>query len=499
MDQESRPLAWWTEAVFLDWRSRSGPRYARLAAAILEAIDHKTLREGTRVPAERALAAAVGVSRGTVVACFDHLVAAGVLARRQGDGTYIAGRPSWTATATSMTAALLRRMAADRETIDLSAAGPADLSHLPTAIQNVSFPSFPSHGLDPVGLPHLREAVARHLTRHQGLPSDPAQIVITNGAQEALWLLTRILPAGAILTSCPTYPGLNSVVGGSRAVIVPVPADGAGPDPAAVERAGRSPHSVAFVMPAGHNPAGGVMPLLRRQTLASLADAGRVTVIEDLALADLALGGPGEPGTPAPPDTGALPPLSALSPKVIAVGSASKLLWGGLRVGWLRVADDALRGALVGRKAALNLATSMVSQEMTAQLLEDITPGWLAAHRLALASRRDYLLALIGEHLPAWRVRPPQAGLSLWPELPLATADPFAHAAARHGVTLTPGSAACVCGAHANHIRLSFAERPAILELATERLAAAWASHAADLAATPLRPAHPGPFAQAVQ
>jgi DNA-binding transcriptional MocR family regulator len=201
MDQESRPLAWWTEAVFHDWRSRSGPRYARLAAAILEAVDRKTLREGTKVPAERALAAAVGVSRGTVVACFDHLVAAGVLTRRQGDGTYIAGRPSWTASATSMTAALLRCMAADRETIDLSAAGPADLSHLPTTIQNVNVPSFSSHGLDPVGLPHLREAVARHLTRYQGLPSDPAQIVITNGAQEALWLLTRTLPAGTVVTS----------------------------------------------------------------------------------------------------------------------------------------------------------------------------------------------------------------------------------------------------------------------------------------------------------
>jgi DNA-binding transcriptional MocR family regulator len=187
--------------------------------------------------------------------------------------------------------------------------------------------------------------------------------------------------------------------------------------------------------------------------------------------------------------------LSALSPRVIAVGSASKLLWGGLRTGWLRVPDDALRGALVGRKAALNLGTSIVSQEMTAQLLEGITRGWLEAHRLALARRRDYLLELIAEHLPAWRVRPPQAGLSLWAELPLTTADPFAHAAARHGVTVTPGSAACVCGAHGNHIRLSFAEQPATLEMAAERLAAAWASHAADLAAAPLHPAHPDPSA----
>lgn len=200
--------------------------------------------------------------------------------------------------------------------------------------------------------------------------------------------------------------------------------------------------------------------------------------------------GPGEQAATAATGAEAPPPLSALSPKVIAVGSASKLLWGGLRIGWLRVPDDALRGALVGRKAALNLATSAVSQEMTAQLLEDITPGWLQAHRVALARRRDHILALIAEHLPARRVRPPQAGLSLWAELPLTTADPFAHAAARHGVTVTPGSAACVCGAHVNHIRLSFAERPATLELAAERLAAAWASHAADLAAAPLQPAH---------
>ena len=67
---------------------------------------------------------------------------------------------------------------------------------------------------------------------------------------------------------------------------------------------------------------------------------------------------------------------------------------------------------------------------------------------------------------------PPDAGLSLWAELPVASADAFAHAAARHGVTVTPGSTACVCGAHGHYIRLSFAEQPGTLELAAERLAA---------------------------
>ncbi|HEX3966234.1 MAG TPA: PLP-dependent aminotransferase family protein [Trebonia sp.] len=524
MDQEPsvrHQLAWWTEAVFHDWRNRPGPRYARLAAAILEAIDRKTLREGTRVPAERTLAAAVGVSRGTVVACFDHLTSAGVLTRRQGDGTYVAGRPSWTATAGSVATALLRRIAAERETIDLSASSPGDLSHLPFPIPNGPVTSLDGHGLDPAGLPELRSAVARHLTEHQCLPTSPDQLVITNGAQEALWLLTRILPARTVLTSCPTYPGLTSSIGGSRAMVVPVPADVAGPDPTAIERAGHargpraggvpaggvpaggrsfppeggSPRAVAYLMPTGHNPTGAVMPLIRRQSLAALADAGRLTVVEDLALADLTLwptadvaaqaASPANAG-PVPP-----PPLSALSSRVIAVGSASKLLWGGLRIGWIRVGDEPLRGALIGRKAALNLATSVVSQSVTAQLLASVTPDWLAAHRAALTRRRDYLVALIGEQLPAWRVTRPAAGLSLWAELPLASADPFTHAAARHGVTITPGSTACVCGGHGNYVRLSFAEQPGTLELAAERLAAAWESHAQDLAAAPHHAAHP--------
>jgi DNA-binding transcriptional MocR family regulator len=483
MDQEFQSLAWWAEAVFHDWRQRPGPRYARLAAAILEAVDRKTLCEGTRIPAERVLAAAVGASRGTVVACLDHLVTAGVLTRRQGDGTYIAGRPKWTATTTSVATALLRRIAADRESIDLSASSPGDLSHLPPIDPAQAWASLDGHGLDPAGLPQLREQVARHLTERQGLPTDPGQLVITDGAQEALWLLTRIIPARTILASCPTFPGLASSAGGSRATITPVPADAAGPDPAAIERHGKAPGAVAFLMPTGHNPTGAIMPAVRRQSIAAIADAGRVIVVEDLALADLTLAPPGPGEVPAP--------LSALSPRVICVGTTAKLLWGGLRVGWIRVADEPLRSALTGRKSALNLAASAVSQAIAAQLLAALTPQWLAAHRAALTQRRDHLAALIREHLPAWTVQPPQAGLSLWAELPVSSADAFTHAAARHGVTVAPGALACVDGRHHNYVRLSFAEQPAALNLAAERLAAAWESHAADLAAAPVTPSGP--------
>jgi DNA-binding transcriptional MocR family regulator len=80
----------------------------------------------------------------------------------------------------------------------------------------------------------------------------------------------------------------------------------------------------------------------------------------------------------------------------------------------------------------------------------------------------------------------PAAGLSLWAQLPLDNADAFAHAAAaRHGVTIMAGGAACADGRHRHFARLSFAEQPGTLELAAERLAVAWELHAENLAASP--------------
>lgn len=471
MDQD---LTWWSEVVFGNWRQRSGPRYQRLAAALLDAVDRRVLREGTRVPAERTVAGAVGVSRGTVVACFEHLAAAGVLRRRQGSGTYVIGRPSWTArpATSSVATLLLRRMAGDRETIDLSVSGPGDLRHLPSVDPNGAWASLDGHGLDPTGLSQLRAEVARHLSEHQQLPTEPDQLVITAGAQEALWLLSRALNphSGSLVTTCPTYPGLRGAFSSTYRQIVTVGTDTAGAEPNSIERASRALGTLVYLMPTGHNPTGTVMTTVRRQAVAAIADAGRATIIEDLALADLTL------------DATPPLPLAALSPRIIAIGTASKLLWGGLRVGWIRT-DEPLRARVIAHKAAANLATAAVTQALTAQLLAAISPDWLAAHRGALARRRDHLADLLTARLPAWRVQKPPAGLSLWVELPVDSADTFAHVAVRHGVTVAPGSTACVDDHHHQFIRLSFAEPLDTLELAVERLAAAWESHTENLAA----------------
>ena len=469
MDQ-FRDLAWWAEVVFGGWVGRPGPRYQRLAACLLDAVSRRVLVPGARVPAERQLAMVVGVSRGTVVACFEHLVATGVLRRQVGAGTFVVGPPSW---ATSVRGAgvaelLLRRLAGDVPVIDLSVSCPGDVRHLPSV--PVALESLEGNGLDPHGLPSLRSAVASHLTTFGRLPTSADQIVVCAGAQEALWLLGRVLRPPQVLASCPLYPGLIPAFGSRLDV---VPGDVAGTTAVEVSRAPGG--SVACVMPDGHNPTGLVMSGIRRQAFASVADAERVVVVEDMALADLWLD---------PSRSLFLPPLAALSPAVIAVGSVSKLLWGGLRVGWIRASDPGLLDALVARKAALNLATSAVAQAYAAGLLLAVSSSWLSSHRAALVARRDHLVSLIGALLPAWSIDVvPAAGLSLWVRLPVADASAFAHVASRHGVMVAPGALACVCGSHRGYVRLSFAEQLDTLSLAVERLAVAWEAHSENLAA----------------
>lgn len=479
MDQD---LGWWAEVVFGGWHDRAGPRYQRLAAALLDAVSRRVLEAGVRVPAERTLARAVGVSRGTVVACFDELVAAGVLRRRVGSGTFVVGRPSWAAPGPApggVAELLLRRMADSDSMIDLSVSSPSDLRHLPAVDVGAAWGGLDGNGLDPRGLSGLRVAVARHLSSHQRLPTSPEQVVITGGAQEALWLVGRVLRPSVVLVSCPTYPGVAGAFG--RGNVAVVAGDAAGTDANAVARASAGAGaggSVAVVMPTGHNPTGLVMSGVRRQAFAAIADAGRVTIVEDMTLADLYL----EDGLSA--SSASLPlPLAALSTEVIAAGSVSKLLWGGLRVGWIRIGSARLRDALLARKAALNLATSGLAQTVVAALLDAVTDDWLRAHRAALVRRRDHLRGLIGSQLPAWDVSRPSAGLSLWVRLPVADAATFAHVASRHGVGVAAGGAACLDGQHRGYIRLSFAEQLDTLSLAVERLAVAWEAHSQNLAA----------------
>ena len=217
-------------------------------------------------------------------------------------------------------------------------------------------------GYDPFGLPALRVEVAAYL-RRLGVPTDPDQVLITSGAQQALHLIGSQLggPGASILVENPTYIGAVDAfrATGNRLVPVPLDRDGVRVEVMGLLAAG-GPVRFAYVIPTFHNPTGVVMPEARRRELTSIAAEQGFLVVEDLT-PDASLGD----GVPAP--------LAAFDPgeRVVTVGSLSKLAWGGLRIGWIR-APRAEFDRLVAGKIVADNSTSLLTQAVGARVLERI-------------------------------------------------------------------------------------------------------------------------------
>jgi DNA-binding transcriptional MocR family regulator len=181
-----------------------------------------------------------------------------------------------------------------------------------------------------------------------------------------------------------------------------------------------------------------------------------------------------------PPATPA-PPVAAHDPhgeSVIAIGSASKAFWAGLRIGWIR-ASPTLVGRLALARATLDLGSPIVEQLVMAELLADPEPV-LAAQRAALRQRRDALAAAVQATLPTWRFAVPAGGLSLWVELDAPRSSALAAVADGHGVRVAAGPRFGVDGAFERFVRLPFNLPEAQLETAVQRLAVAWRAAAGD-------------------
>ena len=160
----------------------------------------------------------------------------------------------------------------------------------------------------------------------------------------------------------------------------------------------------------------------------------------------------------------------------MVVGSASKLMWGGLRVGWLRTNESWLR-LIAQSKTLADFGTSPMTQLTTAALIEQIhaDPSWVTKRRAELRERRDLLVGLIHHHLPTWGVSTPPAGLSLWAHVPGVDGAELAVAADRHDVHVMPGEQCGVEGSYTDYVRFTFDRDPAVLQQAAQRLAQAYA------------------------
>jgi DNA-binding transcriptional MocR family regulator len=440
------------------WRS-GRPGYVALSGAIRLLVLDGRLPLRTRLPGERELAAALGVSRTTTAAAYAALRDEGFLASRRGSG-------SWTSLPADRAATPDPAEPGEVE-LDLSCAAtaaPEGAIHRALAAATAELPRhLPGPGYDALGLPVLRAAVAAHLTR-RGAPTAPEQVLVTAGAQHALALLLRVLagPGDRVLVDHPTYPNALDAIRAVGARPVPVALGPGGWD---LEMLGatlrQAAPRLAYVIADHHNPTGLTLPDAERDRLVALARATRTPLVVDETLAELRLDG----DAPAPS------PLAARD-GVIAIGSMSKAFWAGLRIGWIRASPTLVQRLALAR-ATIDLSSPVVEQLVATELLGDPDPV-LTAHRTALRARRDALAAALRATLPDWRFALPRGGLSLWIELDAPGSSALAAVASRHGIRLAPGPRFGVDGAFERFLRLPYTLPEPQLAEVVERLAVAW-------------------------
>ncbi|MFF5205443.1 PLP-dependent aminotransferase family protein [Streptosporangium sp. NPDC000396] len=457
-------------------RYLSGPQLARLLAIDPEARPYyKALAEvvralildgrvpvRTRVPAERHLAEALGVSRTTVTAAYDRLREQGYLESRQGSG-------SWTALpeAGALGTDNPWIVSNDDGLLPMHAAAPLAASTLPEAIAYAT-ERYPRYGLgmgyDSVGIAPLRQAIAARYTR-RGVATRPEQILVTTGAQQAIHLVaSTLLSAGdPMLLESPTYPHALDVARMRNARIVPVgiPDDGWHLDLLTCAMR-QSAARLAYVIPDFQNPTGHLMDDATRAGLVSAARQCDTTLIADESWSELAID-----------EVPRVAPLAAfdIDGRVISIGSASKLWWGGLRIGWIRTTAAMVRRLAVLR-AAMDIASPLFEQLVVTRLFEDIEET-RAERRRSLSASRDALVAALAEQMPDWSFTVPRGGGSLWVRLPSPSATPLADAAACHGVRLAPGTWFGVEGTLEGRLRLPFTQPPQVIAEAVSRIAEA--------------------------
>ncbi|MEU8266025.1 PLP-dependent aminotransferase family protein [Sphaerisporangium sp. NPDC049002] len=458
-------------ASFATWPSATGPLYRRLADGIRKAIQSGALLPGQRIPSERQLAGVLRVSRTTVVAAYEALREAELVESRRGSGTRVAENaltrpPISDGRVPGGTGALMYQHLIDGpgELITVASSSQGAVPELVTALRDLAGAdletAFDEPGYHPAGLPELRRAIAAHLTG-TGLPTTPGQILVTTGAHQALVLVSELFlgPGGTALAESPGWPGCLDVFRARGTRIVTVPLDDEGADAramAGVLASGRP--DLIYLMPTFHNPTGVLMSAARRRRIGELAARYDVPVLEDNAyLAD------------APGLLAAYAPRGA---KVLSAGSLTKVVWAGLRIGWVRGPAELVE-RLARRKALADLGSPVIDQMLAARLIPGL-PRIQAARAPAREQRLGHIEKLLRERLPAWRWRRPDGGSGLWIELPGVDATEFSHVALRHGVEVVPGSTTDPTGAHDRFIRLAFTLDPAVLDRLVDRLAGAW-------------------------
>lgn len=401
----------------------------QLYAAIRKAVLAGEWSPSERLPSSRTLAAELGLGRNTVMAAIERLVAEGYLDSRRGAGLFVAADlpPEGIGDGAGRTAEPVLSRRSDRFT-RLHAEGesfPGQFPAKPFATGPLALDEFPldlwrrltaqtlrgagaarllANG-PAQGLPELRQELSGYLTNSRGVVCTPETIVVVSGAQQALDLIGRLLldPGDAVAVEDPGYVGLREALAGVGAKLHPVPVDAQGFDPAALARLQPAPKLV-MLTPSHQFPLGMTLPLARRLALLAEARARNLWIVEDDYDCEFRYGGP---------------PLQALQgldggERVLYVGTFSKVLFPGLRLGYV-VLPPALVEGFLRLKATADGFAPPASQAVLARFIAD---GHLAQHvrrmRVLYRKRRAALLAALQcEAADLFEIGATEAGLHL--------------------------------------------------------------------------------------
>jgi len=301
----------------------------------------------------------------------------------------------------------------------------------------------------------LREWIAARLKR-RGIAAGPENLLVTNGSQQGLDLVARLLldPGDTVLVESPTYLAALQAFGAYQVRFTEVEGDDDGLRIDALEevlRTAKVKPKLLYVIPEFQNPKGTTLATERRAPLLRLCADHGVLVLEDDPYGELRFRGEFPP------------PLASFDEgaTVLQLGTFSKTLAPGLRIGWVNGPVDLVRKLTILKQAA-DLHTGTLSQRATATLLETFDyDAHLQSLRMLYGERRDVMVAALERHMPEGaRWTSPEGGLFLWMQLPEGIRDEaFFMQAVAQGVAVVPGSSFFAGADRFDFVRLNYSNQ----------------------------------------